>query len=306
MQTNPPESNQRIQLGAIPAFITRIAPFLLPALFFQSAIFAFISPLPLFILTLRNQLWLSVVALITNACLLYSMGTRTEFNVSVFLWMMIGVFFPFLIRKYGRIKKSFALSFLVFVSVMVGFLFYFSHQANLNPAEYLRTEISLGVDHMAAIPDSPIKKLIEEDGRENILKELMTELPSGILISIILAFWINLLFASQLMGGFLSKAFWSTYRNPEWLIWPTLGFAALFAFTDHAPYFVGLNGFKVLLVFYGFQGLSVLSFILNRFKVLGFGRAVLFAFSIFLAMPIVLSLGFFDLWFDFRRKFGQS
>ncbi len=292
--------------GAIPQFILRVAPFLLPALFFQSAIFAFISPLPLFILTLKNRLWVSIFALATNAIFLFTTSSRTELYVACFLWVSIGICFPSLIRLKIKVQKSFTICFILSVCFILATFYALSHEANLNITEYLKTQISLGVDHLAALPDSPVKKLIEEQGRTALMHQLMTELPSGVLISLILIFWINLLFASQLIRGFLSKSFWANFKNPEWMIWPTIICAATFAFTEHAPYYLGLNGFKVFLVFYGLQGLSVITFLLNRYKVHGFGRAILFSLAVFLAMPLVLSLGFFDLWFDFRHKFVQS
>jgi hypothetical protein len=292
--------------GAFPLILSRIAPFLLPALFFQSAIFAFISPLPLFMLTLRNHLRVSAAALITNGVLLYYTGTSVEFSVALAMWVMIGILFPFLIRKTARIQLSFGLSLLVFLGLVLALLLAHTSSLGVGPIEYVKSEISRGITELEALPESPVKKIIEEQGRDDVFRQIVTEIPSGFIITLVLAFWVNLLFASQLMKGFLSKSFWANYRNPEWLVWPTLLSAGLFAFGDHALYYIGLNAFKVFLVFYGLQGLSVISHLLNRYKILGLGRAVVFCLAIFVMMPIVISLGFFDLWFDFRRKFGQS
>ena len=300
------ENQIRKKLGAIPAIIARIAPFLMPAILFQSALFALVSPLPLFLLTLRNPSWMGMLALFSNTAFLYSMGVHAELPLATIFWAVIGVFFPLLIRKLGQVPKSFAISFLIFICIALGGLMVNSHHVGLSPEEYVRSEVSLGLDHLAAPPDSPVQKMIQEEGRPALMKQIMTEIPSGILITVLLSLWINLLFASQVLRGFLSKTFWASYRNPEWVIWPTLVFAGLFAFGDHAFYLIGLNGFKVFAVLYGFQGLSILSHLLNRYKILGLGRTVIFCVALFLVMPLVLSLGFFDLWFDFRRKFGQS
>ncbi len=286
--------------------MSQIAPFLLPAILFQSAIFAFISPLPLFISTMRNPLLLSALALLSNAAVVLLGGDPHEAVIAIFFWFGVGIFFPLLIRKTGRIQFSFTISYTYLVGVMVAALSYLALKAGMHPVDFVRAEISMGIDHLVAIPESPVKKMIEEQGRDALLKQLFTELPSGALIALLISFWINLLFASQMMRGFLSAKFWAEFRNPEWLVWPAIGFGALYAFTEHAPYYFGLTGFKVIMVFYAFQGLSVISFLLNRFKILGFGRALIFSVAIFLALPLVFSLGFFDLWFDFRRKFGQS
>jgi uncharacterized protein YybS (DUF2232 family) len=108
------------------------------------------------------------------------------------------------------------------------------------------------------------------------------------------------------LKGFLSKAFWTRYRTPDWLVWPTLACGALYLFTDHAPYLIGLNGFQLFMTLYALQGYSILSFFFHRLEMHDFLKFILYALVFFLALPLVVALGFFDLWFDFRRKFGQT
>ena len=295
------------KFGAIPGLISRIAPFLLPAIFFQSAIFALLSPLPLFLLTLKHRRpWFSLLALISNTAIIYPQSNHTELFLALFLWLIIGFFFPALIRTRLQVKGAYLCALTVALLILTLTLFKLSHDIGMPMPEYLKAQISIGIDHLAAIPESPVKKLIEEQGKSVLLHQLMTEIPSGIIISIMATLWLNLLIASQTTKGFLSQTFWSFYKNPEWLVWPTLISGAIYAFAEHAPYYLGLNCFKVLLVFYAFQGLSVISQILNFFKIKGFTRGILFALTVLVAMPMVLSLGFFDLWFDFRKKFVQS
>jgi uncharacterized protein YybS (DUF2232 family) len=57
---------------------------------------------------------------------------------------------------------------------------------------------------------------------------------------------------------------------------------------------------------YAIQGLSILSFFFDVWRLKGVFRALGFVIGVVLMMPLVLSLGFFDLWFDFRSKFRQS
>jgi hypothetical protein len=46
-----------------------------------------------------------------------------------------------------------------------------------------------------------------------------------------------------------------------------------------------------------------LSFFFDLWNIRGFFRAAGYLVSVFVMMPLLLSLGFFDLWFDFRAKF---
>ena len=57
---------------------------------------------------------------------------------------------------------------------------------------------------------------------------------------------------------------------------------------------------------YALQGLSVLSFFFEAWNVRGLFRALIMVAGVLFMMPLVLSLGFFDLWFDFRSKIRQS
>jgi uncharacterized protein YybS (DUF2232 family) len=69
---------------------------------------------------------------------------------------------------------------------------------------------------------------------------------------------------------------------------------------------VSLNVFKFLMAIYALQGLSILAFAFDAWRVRGGFRALIYLLAVFFMMPLLLSLGFFDLWFDFRGKFRQS
>ena len=293
--------------GAAQSWFLWAAPFFLPAFFFQSSLFAFISPMPFFIVTLKNRTWISLLALFTNASLIYAF--ERDFSALAFpvlFWFSIGISFPYFIRKIKYVPTAFFISYTLAILFFITGISFLAHGHHLGITEYMKSEINLGIDHLMTIPDHPIKKWIEEQGRTELVHNLMTELPSGVMIALILCYWFNLLLVFRTVPGFLSRAFWGSYRNPEWLVWPTVLFAALYAFEDHALYYVGMNGLKVLLVFYGFQGLSIVTNFMNRRQIFGLIRAVIYGLLIFVLSPFAFALGFFDLWFDFRRKFGQS
>ncbi len=69
---------------------------------------------------------------------------------------------------------------------------------------------------------------------------------------------------------------------------------------------VALNVFKFLMAIYAIHGLSILNYFFDYWKIRGLLKWIGFSFSLFLMMPLILSLGFFDLWFDIRSKFRQS
>jgi hypothetical protein len=143
---------------------------------------------------------------------------------------------------------------------------------------------------------------------------LLIELPSGIVVFGIILIWANLVTVLRLNAGRireslgLDSAFFKRWKAPEILLWPTIVGAALmlFAASGTVGATVGINLFKCLMAVYAIQGLSILSFIFDAWHIRGFFRSAAFIMAVFLMMPLVLSLGFFDTWFDFRSKFRQS
>ncbi|MBU6375698.1 MAG: YybS family protein, partial [Bdellovibrionales bacterium] len=104
----------------------------------------------------------------------------------------------------------------------------------------------------------------------------------------------------------IPASFQRLWRNPEVLVWPTIlsGFGALALSGLWAD--VSWNILKVFLALYGIQGLAILSGIFDLWKLRGFARALGFFLVFTLMLPMLLALGFFDLWFDFRTKLRQS
>jgi hypothetical protein len=104
----------------------------------------------------------------------------------------------------------------------------------------------------------------------------------------------------------LDAAFRKNWKAPEWLLWPTI-LTGLFLLVDVGRISdISLNLFRLLMAVYAIQGLSILSFFFDQWKLRGVLRTAGFLVSVFLMLPLLLSLGFFDLWFDFRSKFRQQ
>jgi len=295
-----------LTLGAIFGVISQIAPFVLPTLFFESGLLMAVSPLALFLLTLRQGAWIGLVGLMTNTGFLYAIEGAQASLFAAWFWLIIGILLPQMLKRRGLSFSSLAIPYVTGAFLLLAIIFVLAQQTDQGVVEYLKAKIATNVDVLKNYPDSPVQKLINERGRTEVLNQIADELPSGILLIFLGFMWVNLLFVSQLTRGLLAPTFWSGFKLPEWLVWPTLLSGAAFVLGHHAIYYFGLNGMKLFLACYALQGLSILSFILTRFQFQGFFRALAFAFAFLIAMPVVISLGFFDQWFDFRSKFRQS
>lgn len=96
------------------------------------------------------------------------------------------------------------------------------------------------------------------------------------------------------------------FKTPEWMIFPLIGGLALaaggdFVFGEQSMDY-GLKLLYCLAVFYFFQGYGVLQAFMTKLRIFGIFRAfVAFAF-LTLAWRLIVIVGLFDNWFNFRAK----
>jgi hypothetical protein len=150
-----------------------------------------------------------------------------------------------------------------------------------------------------------------ESGIEEWRRNTLTELPGALGILCLLVAWFNLRILVNLnpnrvlhrLG--LDRRVFNRWKNADWLIWPTILSWGVVLFAGQRVSDLALNVFKILMAVYGLQGLAVMGTAFDAWKIRGFFRTLIYLFALFLMMPLVLSIGFFDQWFDFRKKFRQ-
>lgn len=107
--------------------------------------------------------------------------------------------------------------------------------------------------------------------------------------------------------GFLARSGLSRdalrrFRTPDWLVWPTLISFALIIFTVPHLTPIAQNLLKPLILIYFFQGMSMLAFFLDSIRLRGTFRILIYLIAVVFLTPMVVSFGFFDLWFNFRER----
>jgi hypothetical protein len=141
-----------------------------------------------------------------------------------------------------------------------------------------------------------------EAGRADLGATLLRFLPA-IVIVISAALWLANLRVSSRWVGWPQLAALSRWRLPDACIWVLIG-AGFAMFVPVRPIaVVAVNVFAVALACYFFQGLAIVSFFLQRF---GLPRGLRIATYVVIALQyiaagLVLALGVFDLWGDFRH-----
>ena len=146
-----------------------------------------------------------------------------------------------------------------------------------------------------------------EEALQKLLPFLLKLLPGAALASTLMACWLNLLVAKRYCRvrqlPLPSWPDWSQWKAPELLVWVVIASGGLLLLPFGFLKIAGLNVLMVAGVIYLFQGLAIVSYFFDRWKLPQIFRAV--AYGIILIQQFftlgAMLLGLFDIWFDFRR-----
>ncbi len=290
-----------------------ISPFFLSAALFLSGFFAVFSPLPLILQAYRAGFAFWFLALLTNAGLVYWLGGLLSLWLFLIFGISVALALPWVLRP-GRSPSraaAGALGFMLFMAASVLLGHAWAH--HVSPWEELRRVLSAGLDQtLAALSPEGRESLLRTLEPEEWKREFLLEFPSAMAIFGVAVVGVNLVLLLRINPGGLRQKlrvpadFFKQWKTAEWLVWPTIVCAALQLLDGGWATTVGMNGFKFLMSLYAIQGISILAFLLEAWGVRGPLRFLIFTGAVLLMLPLVLSLGFFDLWFDFRSKVRQS
>jgi hypothetical protein len=298
-----------------------LTPFFISAFLFLSAFFAVLAPLPLLALRFRRGRAWAWSAVLTNSALVAVLGGRLSLALySTFVAVLTVVMAEMIHLRQSILRvATTTLSFMALMAILV--VGFFAHRHNLGLLDELNREVTWISNNVAnSFIQNGVAPSAELPEFEEWKDGLAADLPSGIAIFALILVWANLSALLRLNPGGvrermgLDASFLRTWKAPEALVWPTLlcGAIVLFSSPGSGPWGAGwlpavaINGFRILMAVYAIQGLSILSFCFDAWNVRGPVRAIGFVLSVFLMMPLLLGLGFFDLWFDFRSRIRQS
>lgn len=227
--------------------------------------------------------------------------------------VMLGLILGIGMRRGWSIEKT-ILSGSLLVFVAGSLLFWFTQTPSAGGVlagieEGLRKAIHATLQQYADVtPDANVL----EKSLDNIIPVVVRILPGASLASTLVMSWLNLLVAKRYCQvrqlPLPSWGSWLRWKTPEMLVWAVIacGFALL------VPYqplkLVALNVLLVLGTVYLFQGLAIITFYFERWKLPKILRAIFYGFLLlqqFASLGAML-LGFFDVWFDFRRLTKDS
>ncbi|MFO7709791.1 MAG: YybS family protein [Desulfobacterales bacterium] len=139
---------------------------------------------------------------------------------------------------------------------------------------------------------------------QNVLVGMM---PALVVASTLMVVWVSLLVARPVFRRYgLAPPDYGPldrWKAPEPLVWAAIASGVLLLLPGFGLKMLGLNGLIVLMIVYFFQGIAVVAFHLGKKQVPRLVRVMLYFIIAVqqLVMLVVIGVGFFDTWFNFRK-----
>ena len=148
---------------------------------------------------------------------------------------------------------------------------------------------------------------IEKEQIDALNSAFLIVLPGMFIVSYMTTVWLNILIIKKLLAriGIPLKNMenLNRFKAPDLLVWGVIGLGVLLALPVGAVKYVAVNCLIILMLVYFFQGIAIISFFFQKkgspafLKVFCYG---LIAVQIYFLI-LVIGLGFFDNWINFRK-----
>jgi uncharacterized protein YybS (DUF2232 family) len=150
------------------------------------------------------------------------------------------------------------------------------------------------------------------DGMDRITYVLVRILPAMTLTTLLVVVWANLMMARAVL---LSRRLpapdfgrLNRWQTPEPMVWVVIAAAVLLMIPGTGLKLIGANLLMVMMTVYFFQGIAIVAFYFDRKGVPRPLRIFLYSLAAIqqLLLLLIIALGFFDVWFNFRRLETQE
>ena len=298
-------------------FWVRLSPFFLSASFYISLFLALLAPLPLAWLNLAAGRRWALLATLSNGSLIWALsGWSGLAGFAVFsvapAWMIAEASRFWVGRRRDAQARLMSILFsgiLAVVAAGVLALVVWSRLDGVTPAEQIQRAMDWMGQQLST--QAPPSQWDPAEWEEHKL-EWVRNLPSSLGIAALLQSWIVLTLLVRLSPGRLRErlgvpvGYLRGWKTPERWVWPTLACGFGWVVFRGIPADLAWNGLKFCLALYALQGVAILSVVCDVWGVRGLARGLVFFLVLGVMTPLLLAVGFFDLWFDFRSKVGQS
>lgn len=292
---------------------------LLGPLFFLSYLLTLLSPLPLLYLhsgnpnLRRGRLWLGIAFAIGTGVAFAIKGLGGGLSFVVLAAVPALVLGEILLRRKGP-ERAIAGAFLAVCAAAAGAAYLASQLGGFELVPTVRKAIESQVQVvtnaiLAQNPgDMPEQTATDLKSLSENPSLIYQELPGLAAAALLLLCTLPCLALIRWNPkGFLRRAgigrdFLRKWRAPELMVWPALFCGVFLLFPVDYLSVAANNLLKPILLIYFFQGMSILAYFLDSLRLRGPLRVFVYGAGIMFLTPMVVSFGFFDLWFNFRGR----
>ncbi|MCK4729492.1 MAG: YybS family protein [Desulfobacterales bacterium] len=174
-------------------------------------------------------------------------------------------------------------------------------------SDYLEKSAKLALAMYREMDASEEKIGILARSLDGIVYLVLRIMPAIVIVTTLFVVWSNLLLSRFLLR---SKQLFcpdfgrlNQWKAPEPLIWVAIASGGLLLFGHPGIKMLGINGLIVIMTIYFFQGIAIVSFYFEKKQFPKILRAFLYGLIAVqqLLLLVVITVGFFDMWIDFRR-----
>ncbi len=166
-------------------------------------------------------------------------------------------------------------------------------------------ELTLAIYKEAGVAQEAIDAIV--GARETIELILTRLLPAFVVTSMLFVSWVSVVTAKFVFSlksvPYPDFGQLNHWKAPEVLVWAVISCSVAVFLPQMGIRWVGINGLLILATIYFFQGIAIVSFFFDKKNLAKLLRVILY--GMILLQPfifiLVILLGFFDMWIDFRR-----
>jgi len=269
-------------------------------------------PLPLLYYRLKLGRKLGVIVALFTYILVISFSGKLNANLYFICGLiLLGYAMAEFIEKDLPVEKTVGYSCgLVFFTTAIGVLVY----GHMTPNDI----ISVASDYIGKSLEETIliyKKIGMSDENIRIISNSLDEIqfllvriiPSLFAVSILFTSWFNLLIIRVILKTknfiYPETGTLNTWEAPDMMVWGVIGFILMILIPYTPIWIIGLNGLTIFMMVYFFQGIAIISFYFDKKKIPVVLRLLLYTIIALekLMIFVVIGLGFFDIWVNFRR-----
>jgi len=272
--------------------------------------------IPLPILFYRAKLGRSsgLVILVAASLIVAAMVGRHSLVTAVFLFEvgLVGLVLQELFETNLSVEKTVAITAGVVIATGGLMLALYSLLSATSPwtvaSSYLTRSAALAIDMYREMGASEEDVDIAAEAVEGIVYIALRILPSIVVVATLFLVWTNLLLARFL---FQSKRLFypdfgklSQWKAPEPLVWAVIASGIMLLVGNSGITMIGINSLIIMMMIYFFQGIAIVSFYLEKKQFPRLLRIMLYGLIAMqqLLLLLVIAVGFFDTWIDFRRE----